>query len=319
MDLKNLSSNWKQLKQTLDQSNQASADAVTKNSSFKKRKREDTNANLSKASSDKCKRQYNRPMQVTSSIAARTVPNATSDYSNTTRPKVKVNAGWSTAWVNSTKSPGYTHNCSVEIGKYVAMDCEMVGVGPAPSRESALARVSIVNFDGDQIYDSYVKPLEPVTDWRTHVSGILPKHMLEARSLTEVQDDVCKILQGRVLVGHALSHDLDVLFLSHPRKDIRDTARHPAYRKLAGGSSPRLKILASELLGLDIQVGEHSSVEDARACMLLFRKDKDAFEREHAKQFPAPRPPPAAINEASNGTEAQYKKSKKKKKKKKKK
>jgi RNA exonuclease 4 len=214
---------------------------------------------------------------------------------------------------------GYAHIYSVEIGRYVAMDCEMVGVGPAPNRESALARVSIVNFDGDQIYDSYVKPLEPVTDWRTHVSGILPKHMLEARSLTEVQDDVCKILQDRVLVGHALSHDLDVLFLSHPRRDIRDTARHPAYRKLAGGSSPRLKILASELLGLDIQVGEHSSVEDARACMLLFRRDKDAFEREHAKRFPAPRPPPVANHEASNGTDAPHKKSNKKKKKKKKK
>ena len=188
----------------------------------------------------------------------------------------------------------------------------MVGVGPDPDSESALARVSVVNYDGDQIYDSYVKPLEQVTDWRTHVSGILPTHMLHARSLEEVQKDVCTILQDRILIGHAVRHDLEALLVSHPKKDIRDTARHPPYRKLAGGSSPRLKILASQLLGLNIQVGEHSSVEDARACMMLFRRDKAAFEREHAKRWPASRPQPATRDEADN---PKPKKSKKKKKK----
>lgn len=179
---------------------------------------------------------------------------------------------------------------TTEIGKYVAVDCEMVGVGPNPNKESALARVSVVNYNGDQIYDSYVRPKEQVTDWRTAVSGILPKHMVEARSLEEVQEDVTKILQDRVLVGHAIRNDLDALLLSHPKRDIRDTARHAPYRKLAGGSSPRLKILASELLGLEIQTGEHSSVEDARACMLLFRREKDAFEQDHAKKWPTQMP-----------------------------
>ncbi len=192
----------------------------------------------------------------------------------------------------------------------------MVGVGPNPDSESALARVSIVNFDGDQIYDSYVKPLEHVTDWRTHVSGILPKHMTYARSLEDVQKDVCKILQDRILVGHAIRHDLDALLISHPKKDIRDTARHPAYRKLAGGSSPRLKILASELLGLSIQIGEHSSIEDARACMMLFRRDKPAFEREHAKKWPAPQLEPPQKDADANAGQKMAKKKKKKKKKK---
>lgn len=189
----------------------------------------------------------------------------------------------------------------------------MVGVGPNPDSESALARVSIVNYDGDQVYDSYVKPLEEVTDWRTHVSGVLPMHMTHARSLEEVQKDVCKILQDRILIGHAVRHDLDALLISHPKKDVRDTARHPAYRKIAGGSSPRLKILASELLGLNIQVGEHSSVEDARACMMLFRRDKPAFEREHAKKWPTPRPQPSATNEAITLAPKKPKKKKKKK------
>lgn len=62
------------------------------------------------------------------------------------------------------------------LGKYVAIDCEMVGVGPN-GEDSALARVSIVNFNGAVLLDAYVKPLEKVTDYRTHVSGIEPKHL----------------------------------------------------------------------------------------------------------------------------------------------
>ena len=37
---------------------------------------------------------------------------------------------------------------TAEVGKYIAIDCEMVGVGPTPDTDSALARVSIVNFHG---------------------------------------------------------------------------------------------------------------------------------------------------------------------------
>lgn len=162
----------------------------------------------------------------------------------------------------------------------------MVGVGPNPDNDSALARVSIVNFHGDQVYDSYVRPKEMVTDWRTHVSGIAPKHMVEARTFELVQKEVAEVMDGRILVGHAVSNDLDALLLSHPKRDIRDTSKHPEYRKIAGGGSPRLKMLAEHFLGLKIQEGAHSSVEDARATMALYRREKDGFEREHLKKWP---------------------------------
>ena len=215
-----------------------------------------------------------------------------------------VNAGLSEEYAHPLSSPlvGTTsftpsfpsHNdintntpfpASVEIGKYIALDCEMVGVGPTPTLTSALARVSLVNYHGEQLYDSYVLPLEPVTDWRTHVSGIAPQHMRHARTLKEVQSAVAKLLKGRVLVGHSVRNDLDALLLGHPKRDVRDTARFPPYRKMAGGGSPRLKVLASELLGVEIQEGEHSSVEDARATMMLFKRDRAGFEREHVKRW----------------------------------
>jgi RNA exonuclease 4 len=173
----------------------------------------------------------------------------------------------------------------IEIGKYVGIDCEMVGVGGEEDR-SVLARVSIVNFHGTQVYDSFVRPKEYVTDWRTHVSGVSSRHMASARSFEEVQADVQAILTDRIIVGHAVKNDLEVMMLTHPKKDIRDTSKFSGFRKYSAGRSPSLKKLAKEVLGIDIQDGEHSSIEDARATMLLFRRHKPAFDVEHAARFP---------------------------------
>lgn len=174
---------------------------------------------------------------------------------------------------------------TAEAGKYVAIDCEMVGVGPNPDLESALARVSIINYHGHQLYDSFVKPKEHITDYRTHVSGITSHLLQSARSLEAVQADVAKLLNGKILVGHAITNDLKALLLGHPKRDIRDTSKHPAYRQLAGGRTPSLKNLARKVLEVDIQGGEHSSIEDARATMLLFRREKEDFDREHLKKW----------------------------------
>lgn len=181
----------------------------------------------------------------------------------------------------------------VDIGKYVGIDCEMVGVGGEEER-SVLARVSIVNFHGTQVYDSFVRPKEFVTDWRTHVSGVSPRNMTTARSFEEVQADVAQIMKDRVIVGHAIKNDLAVMMLSHPKRDIRDTSRFSGFRKYSGGRAPSLKKLAKEILGVDIQSGEHSSIEDARATMLLFRRHKSAFDVEHAQRFPNHTPGTAA-------------------------
>lgn len=173
----------------------------------------------------------------------------------------------------------------VEPGKFIAIDCEMVGIGEG-GYEHALARVSVVDFHGRQVYDSYVRPKEHVTDWRTRISGIAPKHMATARDFDEVQTQIAQLFQGRILVGHDIRHDLDVLMLDHPRKDIRDTAKFSGFKKYGHGPKPALRVLARELLGVEIQTGQHSSIEDARVTMLLFRKHKPAFDVEHATRYP---------------------------------
>jgi RNA exonuclease 4 len=174
----------------------------------------------------------------------------------------------------------------ISIGKYVAIDCEMVGVGPG-GHESSLARVSIVDFHGRQIYDSYVKQKERVTNWRTEYSGISPKEMRSAREFGEVQKVIHDVIKDKILIGHDIKHDLEVLRLSHPIRDIRDTSRHAPFKKHGNSRKPALRNLARDLLAVDIQDGAHSSIEDARVTMLLFRKHKSSFDVDHANRYPS--------------------------------
>lgn len=308
MELKDLSSNWKKLQATLqgDTSKplkrKASDHALQPHSNGARRVRTklDSTPRVEKGGRLNTKKSKPRNMglesskesaQSTKSSASLALWAQDNDISakdlaqayGTSIKSISLPSLSDTALDNAKINDGLSS--TAEAGKYIAIDCEMVGVGPDPEKESALARVSIVNYHGHQLYDSFVLPKEPVTDYRTFVSGITPQLRRSARTLETVQADVVQLLDGRILIGHAIRKDLDMLLLGHPKRDIRDTSRYPPFRRYAAGRTPGLKKLAKEILGVDIQGGEHSSVEDARATMLLYRKEKEGFEADHAKKW----------------------------------
>ncbi|KAI8894057.1 ribonuclease H-like domain-containing protein [Globomyces pollinis-pini] len=166
-----------------------------------------------------------------------------------------------------------------KIGKYIAMDCEMVGVGDKGST-SVLARVSLVNFHGETILDEFVLPQERITDFRTKVSGITPQLLKEqGKPFKEVQQQVADLVKDKIIIGHGLKNDFDALLLDHPRKLTRDTTRYKPLKNPNTKRPKSLKNLAKEHLNITIQTGEHSSVEDAKANMLIYRKFKDDWEK----------------------------------------
>lgn len=162
-------------------------------------------------------------------------------------------------------------------GKYVAMDCEFVGVG-MEGKDHALARVSLVNYHGQVLLDSYCRPKERIVDFRTAISGVKAEDVRDAPRFEEVQKQVAEMLEGKIIVGHGLANDFAVLMLSHPRKLIRDTSKLRKFRALSHGKTPALRKLCQEVLGFPIQTGAHDSVDDARVAMLLYRSCKDEWE-----------------------------------------
>ncbi|CAK5281625.1 unnamed protein product, partial [Mycena citricolor] len=155
-------------------------------------------------------------------------------------------------------------------GKYLALDCEMVGVG-SEGEESSLARVSIVNFYGAIQLDAFVRQRERVVDYRTQWSGVRESDMVNAHPFDEIQGRVAALLKDRILVGHALQNDTKALLLSHPRPYTRDTQHLAGKHKVAKSKYVALRNLVKQELGIGIQEGEHSSVTDARATMAVFR------------------------------------------------
>ena len=63
--------------------------------------------------------------------------------------------------------------CPYSVGRSVALDCEMVGTGSEGSY-SMLARACVVNHHGHVLYDSFVAPMDKITDYRTPISGVSP-------------------------------------------------------------------------------------------------------------------------------------------------
>ncbi|GMF43730.1 unnamed protein product [Phytophthora fragariaefolia] len=214
----------------------------------------------------------------------------------------------------------------VDNARIVAMDCEMVGVGLS-GKTSVLARCSIVDYDGNVLYDKPVRPVEKVTDFRTHVSGIKSSTLRHAIPFAQCLKEVGKLLQDKIIVGHALKNDFQALMFTPPKHLIRDTAYYRPYmRRKMNGTVRKLRIffyfvgrlmlrrvcflqklypkalkhLTEEVLGRQIQTGQHDSVrlstrhraqltlsncfavfqvEDARATLELYKREQYAWEK----------------------------------------
>jgi RNA exonuclease 4 len=167
--------------------------------------------------------------------------------------------------------------------RYVALDCEMVGIG-SNGKTSALARASIVDWEGRVLLDTFVRVESRVVDFRTRYSGIKPRHIKDAGALPPdaVRQKVADLVKGRVVVGHALKNDFAALMLQHPKEMIRDTAKYRPFQRLHNNKwRPRkLRDLVLEHLGKTIQEGSHDSVTDAASAMELFRLARAEWERE---------------------------------------
>jgi DNA polymerase III epsilon subunit-like protein len=151
--------------------------------------------------------------------------------------------------------------------EYVGIDCEMLST---VDNVSELCRVSIVDIDGNVLFDEMVKPRSKVVNYRTMIHGITPKMLHRARSFEKIKADVMKIIEGKILIGHAIGNDLKALELELPEDRYKDTQK--LYKHSHGKSMISLQKLALAELNKAIQTLHHSSIEDARTTIAVYKK-----------------------------------------------
>eukprot|EP00850_Spirogloea_muscicola_P011319 SM000070S21285 [mRNA] locus=s70:22412:31223:- [translate_table: standard] len=180
-------------------------------------------------------------------------------------------------------------------GMLLGIDAEFVALSPAakeidgsgveylkrPARLS-LARVSVVRGDGPHsgicCVDDYIRTVEPVHDYLTRFSGIVPGDLDPSSSkhpVTTLKKAYLKLRflvdKGCRFVGHGLKKDFRIINIVVPRDQVVDTVdlfHLKRQRKLS------LRFLASYLLNIQIQSESHDSIEDACTALRLYEKYK---------------------------------------------
>lgn len=187
----------------------------------------------------------------------------------------------------------------------VAMDCEMVGVGPSGTR-SVLARVSIVDCEGKVLLDKYVRPNEYVTDFRTPITGITSATFYREGVISEdeAREMAAKVMEGKIVVGHSLQNDFQALLLSHPHVLIRDTSLYRPLRPPGQKKTPSLRKLALHWLQEKIQDGTHDSVQDAKTALRLYMLKSKAWEKQMQSAMQH-RSAPTSVDDEDNGEQVE--------------
>ncbi|XP_068638550.1 RNA exonuclease 4 [Aristolochia californica] len=164
----------------------------------------------------------------------------------------------------------------------VALACKMVG-GGSDGTLDLCARVCLIDEDEKTVFQTYIKPQIPITNYRYESTGIRAEHLRDAMPLKQVQRKIQDFLcngealwkirtkggKAWILVGHGLDHDLACLGIEYPSLLIRDTAKYPPLMKTSKLSNS-LKYLTQAYLGYDIQTGIQDPYEDCVAAMRLY-------------------------------------------------
>ncbi|KAK0208089.1 hypothetical protein DFS33DRAFT_411026 [Desarmillaria ectypa] len=184
------------------------------------------------------------------------------------------------------------------------ISCINVGVGPGGTT-SMLARIAIVDYQGQVVLDTYVAPTMRITEYRTTTTGIEAAHLSSKNAMpfNSVQQLVASIIKGHVLVGHSIWNDLSgthllvschinrlgilipspfhtVLGIPHPAVDTRDVALYQPFRNTL--RSPNhligLQTLSWQLMRRRCQEGHLNPSENARAALDLYRTHAQGWE-----------------------------------------
>lgn len=158
--------------------------------------------------------------------------------------------------------------------KVIAIDCEMCETADPVTGEkcgNTLIRFSVVDGHDPHkvLVDSLVNPSNPITDARTRIHGISHDAMTGAKfTLRHAQAALLNIIDEQtIMIGHSLHFDLKSLHFEHNRC-IDSAYLYTVHRPEDGSkTTPGLRLVADQVLGMSLTSSHHDSAEDARTSL----------------------------------------------------
>lgn len=170
--------------------------------------------------------------------------------------------------------------------KIVSLACAAVG---GPNNKHILAKVSIIDFYGKVILDTFVSPeFIEVRNYRFEQSGIKQQDLIGAPSFSAVQKRVHEIIIDKIVVGHNLRFDFCILGITSRIKFMRDIGTNGFILKVYGNENKQqvsLKSLTKLILQRDIQVDCINSIENATAAMDIYKYYQMEIENGHLRDM----------------------------------
>jgi len=123
-------------------------------------------------------------------------------------------------------------------------------------------QVTLISYDGQIVYSTYIMPKYKVIDYKEKVTGIIDLSKHDFRLFDDVKIEVDRVIRDFIVVGHGISSDLNLFGL---KKSYFDTL------SLVDGRRISLQLMMAYVFGVAIQNGKFSSLEDAMSVMLLYR------------------------------------------------
>lgn len=108
---------------------------------------------------------------------------------------------------------------------FVCIDCETTGLDP---KQDKIIEVAAVHFSLDQTFGSceyLVDPQHPIPDSSIAIHHITQEMVTGKPLISEVLPDILSIIGNRIIVGHGVGFDIEVLALAADQAGIPCTIR----------------------------------------------------------------------------------------------
>jgi DNA polymerase-3 subunit epsilon len=156
--------------------------------------------------------------------------------------------------------------------EYVAFDVETTGL----FKNDRIVEIAFVAFCDGKVLEEWSTLINPLRDVsKSNIHGITPSMVSTAPLFEDIINDIFRMINDRVLVGHNLSFDARMLIQELNRANTQGKlgkgfCTMVASRRALAGSGDSLAATCAEL-GIET-IKAHSALGDARMTMQVFEK-----------------------------------------------